>query len=651
MKNVSKYSIMKKIIIRSLLVVFGLCLSMILFIRDYIPRGSVVFEAKSELGQQLFQYAAAYSLAKGLNSSVFMVVSNKNNTKNPGNVKDFINEFDLTQLNKVNVNIFNKLYFKLLFNQKPNKLSKNLRKLFGVEVVNSKNYFSLLPSNKSNIYVISDDFDSKIFFEQYSNEIIKQFSFKEEYQFDSAIINKITESNAVCFYIDNDEILFSKRHDTFKYQQKATELAKKLIKNPNFYYFTNSEYIFSKELKERGVNAEYIKTENSLETLFLLSKCTNIIVNKNELSWWGGYLNVNKSIVIAPYKWKNEKFYNKISDLELKYQKRSAHIKASPKEWILLSTEDKDFSEIIHEHIKDPKLKAELLSGYSPREFSIYSGDRAQIELCAKGDFKPNLCYSNSKFTNKRPTVVTSYHQIKSKFKHNNYVEWAKNFLSIPFDLVIFTDEKNIDWIRELRGDLPLVVINRSVDEFYHYQFLDQYKKIAEMDNEFNSVTGVKTHSAELYILWNEKVKLVNEVINMNPYNSDFFIWCDFGIFRDKYYIKNNFLSNRLINQNKMTFVMNIEFSEEFIDKAYVYDNVTGAQGGLQIGDKNSWKAYDYLYNLTRDELLEKNNIFGKEQSIINSMIIRYPDLFDLIYQDPRDLKNRWWYGLEYYGE
>jgi hypothetical protein len=231
---------------------------------------------------------------------------------------------------------------------------------------------------------------------------------------------------------------------------------------------------------------------------------------------------------------------------------------------------------------------------------------------------------------------------IKSKFKHENYKEWANNFLSIPFNLVVYTDKKNSTWIKELRGDLPIVIIEKNIEEFKAYKLKNKYDDFARRDLESN-------HTAELYMVWAEKIKFVNETIKANHYNSDFFVWCDIGIFRERQYIINNYTSNKLILQDKISLGIINEPTAKEIEDEYIDFTSNVIQAGYAVGDKRSWKIYDYINDITRKDLMDKNLLSGKEQTVMTTAVLRYPMLFNLIYQDPRDFGNRWWYGLIHY--
>jgi hypothetical protein len=123
------------------------------------------------------------------------------------------------------------------------------------------------------------------------------------------------------------------------------------------------------------------------------------------------------------------------------------------------------------------------------------------------------------------------------------------------------------------------------------------------------------------------------------------------GTFREKEYIKNNFMSDKFMFQDKLSLIVNRDFDDENLRNGFLNDVIPGVQGNIQIGDIRAWQVYNYLYDITKNDLMNKNILAGKDQTIMSTMVIRYLELFNLIYQDPRDQGSVWWYGLLYYSD
>jgi hypothetical protein len=107
-------------------------------------------------------------------------------------------------------------------------------------------------------------------------------------------------------------------------------------------------------------------------------------------------------------------------------------------------------------------------------------------------------------------------------------MEWATTFLRIQSPIVLFTEEKMVEQIRIRRGNLPIHIITIPFDEIDTWKlYQTKWKEHVELDPERH------IHSPELYAIWAQKAFFVEKAIHENPFQTDFFFWCDIGEFRD----------------------------------------------------------------------------------------------------------------------
>jgi hypothetical protein len=123
-------------------------------------------------------------------------------------------------------------------------------------------------------------------------------------------------------------------------------------------------------------------------------------------------------------------------------------------------------------------------------------------------------------------TIVSGYWNVKNKNGTNEtYLKWFENTLSFNCPYVFFGDKNSIEIIKKFRKDLPTYYVELEIKDFYTYKFYD-------------TIITNDTHcpSKELRIIWLEKIFLVKKAIDINPFNSEFFMWMDAGIctHRDK---------------------------------------------------------------------------------------------------------------------
>ena len=248
-------------------------------------------------------------------------------------------------------------------------------------------------------------------------------------------------------------------------------------------------------------------------------------------------------------------------------------------------------------------------------------------------------------------TIVTCYYKIKSKHSHDRYDKWITNFLSnVPCNLVIFTSPDLVEYIREKRQRfldktriISMVFEELPVFKLYKNEWNNQYKMDKQQD------TG---RTKECYVLWNSKIYFLRQVIEINPFVSDKFLWVDIGCLRtyDKCYMNRiieNFPVYERISKGKLNIVLleAIENKEQrvFIDEMHF----SGAMFG---GDKDVIiKLYELFYKKLYDHI--KEGIFiGCDQQTISSIYNENRDFLNCILSKnyPNNDRN-WFYLWEYY--
>jgi hypothetical protein len=621
------------------------------FFRPF-PNGSVVVYPISGTGNQMFQYAAAYSLAKSTDSKLYVVVDQESEKK--GNITNLDRNFALGHFNIPKEYIIYKHKIKKFFrmqgdaflsgslsNPYLNSIKKRIKLFFNVTFVDDVNIFDFANKKNNQVLFLNDYFESEIYFESVKDDILKIFTPKAANNKSlESLITKVSDNDSFCVHVRRGDMLDMPHFLLpIDYQNQAIKLVKKLTKNPNFYIFSDSPEIAKRELIGLD-NASFVDV-SSQESLLLMSKCANNIIANSSFSWWAAYLNRNKDrLVIAPYPRYSDLFFKTVySDDKVRYSKRSLYKhNAYPKNWIALQYNKFDLEAFAKKHVDDRKKLNEILKYYRAQEFNIYTGDLKQLNICeGKGSFYSNLCLLNN--NSKLPTVVTAYYEVKNKYGHDRYLEWIKNFVTIPFNLVVYTDKAHADFIRKLRGDLPLVLIEREFNDLYHNKFYKKYQHMYKLDSN-------KNHSPELYIIWADKVKFVNDAINLNPYESEFFFWVDIGIFREKDYISKSFPSNAFVLANQMNFFSIEDFSNPDMFISLVNNDSIRLAGSPQAGNIASWKLYDVLWDKTLEDLMDRNITNRNDQMVMAAIKLKYPDFINLNYSDIRFRRNRWWYSL-----
>lgn len=128
-------------------------------------------------------------------------------------------------------------------------------------------------------------------------------------------------------------------------------------------------------------------------------------------------------------------------------------------------------------------------------------------------------------------TLVTCFYPVKSKFTVDTYLDWATKYMRLKAPIVLFTDISFVDIFLEMRGNLPIHIITQPFEEIYMYA---NYKDKWAEQYEINKVVSDRFNLSEkLFALWSNKSVWVVEAIQNNPFNTEFFMWVDLGVFRD----------------------------------------------------------------------------------------------------------------------
>ncbi len=273
------------------------------------------------LGNQLFQYATAFAVAKTKNDAIRLQVFSYN--------FQFQKHFNLTirefQLNKFDLNpsidsftieysdsILGKIFARI-------RKMKSVGRIYNTKFYKEKNPYQFendIFNYSMNEYLVGF-FQSWKYFDQYRNEIKKQFVLKDEFISDSAkkICNECMNQNSIAIHIRRGDYVHTTDWliDEKFYLESLREIEKKHKENLNIYVFCDQEG-FAEKLFSEYKNIVYItalKKYTDIEEFWIMKSCQNHIISNSTFSWWAAYLCENSNqIVYAPiYKQWSEEYY------------------------------------------------------------------------------------------------------------------------------------------------------------------------------------------------------------------------------------------------------------------------------------------------------------------------------------------------------
>ena len=230
-----------------------------------------------------------------------------------------------------------------------------------------------------------------------------------------------------------------------------------------------------------------------------------------------------------------------------------------------------------------------------------------------------------------KPTVVTAYYPVKSKYEINDYIQWIIQFWpNIPCNLIFYTEPSLVSIFETVFTNRPSTrVIGLAFSSLSAFQKLSPMTWVStyRLDTE-------QGHTPELYALWYEKKEFVLRAIEINPFHSTEFVWCDAGIGRYPEWIPHlgNFPDKRMIPHGKMLLLEIEPFTkEDFIPDVHGIKGEFGTRstfgGGILASDISGWTRWSKAYDAMLIRYHLAGRFIGKDQNIFASVVLDKPDI------------------------
>lgn len=247
-----------------------------------------------------------------------------------------------------------------------------------------------------------------------------------------------------------------------------------------------------------------------------------------------------------------------------------------------------------------------------------------------------------------RATLVTAFYPIRSKFPVEKYLEWISNFMLLKSPIVLFTDAQFEPIMRQIRGPLPIHIVVQPFEQTYMWRtYRDQWIADHGRDREAH------IHTPELYAVWANKAVWVKEAIEINPFATEHFFWCDIGAFRDRSLMGHfceqfpdpaRFVRDRvLFSSVERCSADDYELKDNIIGDFYHKNRIVG---GLFGGEASACLRWLAAYESMLQRYFSRGRFAGKDQSVMVSALLEDSSLGVVI--KPTMNCNEWFF-LEYY--
>jgi hypothetical protein len=281
----------------------------------------IIVRISNGLGNQLFQYAAAFTLAKKLNYKLLIDDESAYFKK-----KDSLRNYELHNFNLSSKVAKKKYKFNNYFLDKKRKFLKKIdfffkKKKFIIErrdKYKKTSFYDLTICEPNNLIFMEGYFESCLYFQDEKINIQNEFTFRNEKTFYSnKYLDLIYNNDVVAITIRqhryseqkilkndiNKGMIKSENFmkNTIDYIKRGVNYFDKKIKNPKYLVWSNDfnglkEYFDDK--KFHFVNNDKNKILNDF---YLLTKCKYFIVGPTSFSWWGAWLSkYENKIILRP---------------------------------------------------------------------------------------------------------------------------------------------------------------------------------------------------------------------------------------------------------------------------------------------------------------------------------------------------------------
>lgn len=251
-------------------------------------------------------------------------------------------------------------------------------------------------------------------------------------------------------------------------------------------------------------------------------------------------------------------------------------------------------------------------------------------------------------------TITTCLYDIRKK-EHstchnistmNNYLELSRHMLSVRLPMVVFTDEEEIvDHVYKTRLEYGLLdktlIISLPFEHTFFYKDLEILKQRME---EFHIINWNQEKDTPLYVLLNNnKFDFLKRSMEINPFQTDFFLWMDMGIQHctkatEKEWLEISDTWPPFIQQDRdhihQLRIHTVTKPDDMSWKDYfrmIYHHVGG---GLFGGHKDRVEEYIRLFQDQWHKILYEENWWQLDEAVMTILTEIYPEKFRFFYGD-----------------
>lgn len=204
--------------------------------------------------------------------------------------------------------------------------------------------------------------------------------------------------------------------------------------------------------------------------------------------------------------------------------------------------------------------------------------------------------------------------------------------------LLIFAEKENIPYIQEKRKGKKTFIKEISFSDYRLFPQLQRIKEIQSLPSYLahNVVPCPEVNVPEYPVAVNNKVEFMYQASQMNPFDTEYFIWLDAGYGHSSIYIPENYkwdpqlLIEMAGDGIHINTLLDTTYTEDYTQFFKIH--VDFIDGGLFIGKKEAIiKLRELYYHCIEETMNLPNPIIDDDQYYMTMVYVQNKEFFSLL--------------------
>ncbi len=214
-------------------------------------------------------------------------------------------------------------------------------------------------------------------------------------------------------------------------------------------------------------------------------------------------------------------------------------------------------------------------------------------------------------------------------------MQWIQNFLTyVDTPVIMFGEGEALELMKQMRREAKLEDKFFPIEKPFDQLRFSGPDWVNTWETQIQKSEFSHLQNQELYRVWANKSFFVKEAIEKNPFDSDIFVWCDAGCWRELLVAQAcgpSWPSPKQIQANRLH-ILAINPVDPWVEKINALPadishkdfiqkvdttNTTIIGGTILIGDKSAWNAWVPVVEKTLEYFVEFDRFAGDDQAVI----------------------------------